>query len=268
MAPNIGHERISQVWFAGMHANVGGGYPDDGLAHVALGWVMDQAELNGLRLEPQIRDELKAMADDNAPLYDSRHGLAGYYRYNPRRIEALVQRNRLRIGPVKVHESVLRRIQAGTDGYAPITLPPGFAVVTIAGDIVDGDTYLRGRTPGGGAAGGAPVPAAAALAPASTAWVGRESTRAMTAMPWWAIRRPRCPTAAARCTAWTRPRPAHWGPIAPASRQRAGRMTACCWPAWWRAPMARNSSMSMTASRCQAWASRSTPATPAAAGCG
>ena len=176
VAPNIGHERISQVWFAGMHANVGGGYPDDGLACVALGWVMDQAELNGLRLEPQIRDELKALADDNAPLYDSRHGLAGYYRYNPRRIEALVQRDRLRIGPVKVHESVLRRIQAGTDGYAPITLPPGFAVVTIAGDIVDGDTYLRGRTPGGGAAGGAPVPAAAALAPASTAWVGRDSS--------------------------------------------------------------------------------------------
>jgi uncharacterized protein (DUF2235 family) len=30
-------QRIQQVWFAGAHANVGGGYPDDGLAFTALG---------------------------------------------------------------------------------------------------------------------------------------------------------------------------------------------------------------------------------------
>ena len=175
VAPHVRHERISQVWFAGVHSNVGGGYPDDGLAHVALGWIMDQAELNDLRLEPQIRDELHALADENAPIYDSRHGLGGYYRYNPRRIEALVRLNKLRLGPVKVHESVLRRIRVGQDGYAPITLPAGFAVVKIDGDILDGDTYLRGFSAGGGAAGGAPVPAAAALAPANTSWVGRQS---------------------------------------------------------------------------------------------
>jgi uncharacterized protein (DUF2235 family) len=29
-------ERITQVWFAGVHSNVGGGYPDDSLAHVSL----------------------------------------------------------------------------------------------------------------------------------------------------------------------------------------------------------------------------------------
>src|ERR1700730_845559 len=36
-------ERISQVWFAGVHSNVGGGYPDDTLAMVPLYWMMTEA---------------------------------------------------------------------------------------------------------------------------------------------------------------------------------------------------------------------------------
>src|SRR4030095_12776078 len=32
-------ERLQQVWFSGVHANVGGGYPDDGLAFVTLQWM-------------------------------------------------------------------------------------------------------------------------------------------------------------------------------------------------------------------------------------
>ncbi|MEA2872811.1 MAG: hypothetical protein QOH67_2787, partial [Hyphomicrobiales bacterium] len=35
-------ERLSQVWFCGVHANVGGGYPDDSLAYVPLDWIMDE----------------------------------------------------------------------------------------------------------------------------------------------------------------------------------------------------------------------------------
>ena len=175
LAPHIRHERISQVWFAGVHSNVGGGYPNDGLAHIPLLWIMGQAKHCRLRFEERISDELRALSDENAPIYDSRRGVGGYYRYNPRRIEQLVRANRLSIGPVKVHESVLRRIRAGHDGYAPIVLPPGFAVVTIAGDIVDADDYLRGITVGGGAAAGAPVPPAASMAPPDTSWVGPAS---------------------------------------------------------------------------------------------
>ena len=38
-ATDIDQERISQVWFAGMHSNVGGGYPDDALSCVSFdGW--------------------------------------------------------------------------------------------------------------------------------------------------------------------------------------------------------------------------------------
>ena len=140
---HIDDERISQVWFAGVHANVGGGYPDDCLSFVPLQWIMDEAARYGLRFEPQIRSEMLALSDENGPLYDSRRGLAGYYRYKPRRIEQLTHTRKVTVGRTKVHESVLRRIQVGHDGYAPIALPPGFAVVKMDGGIVDGNTYLQ-----------------------------------------------------------------------------------------------------------------------------
>ncbi len=139
----LAQERISQVWFAGVHANVGGGYADDALAYVSLQWMMQQAHAKGLRFEPTVEQLQQELSDENGRLYDSRHGLAGYYRYNPRRIERLVNTPQVTVERTKVHESVLRRLRAGHDGYAPITLPPGFAVVMMDGRIVDGDAYLR-----------------------------------------------------------------------------------------------------------------------------
>ena len=39
--------RIEQVWFAGAHSNVGGGYPKQGMSLVALEWMMRKAECTG-----------------------------------------------------------------------------------------------------------------------------------------------------------------------------------------------------------------------------
>ena len=35
--------RLKQVWFAGVHSNVGGGYGKDGLAYVSLNWMLAEA---------------------------------------------------------------------------------------------------------------------------------------------------------------------------------------------------------------------------------
>jgi uncharacterized protein (DUF2235 family) len=43
----IRDERISQVWFAGVHSNVGGGYPDDTLAQVPLHWMIQETPGRG-----------------------------------------------------------------------------------------------------------------------------------------------------------------------------------------------------------------------------
>jgi uncharacterized protein (DUF2235 family) len=128
----IGDERLSQVWFSGVHSDVGGGYPDDAVSYAPLKWIMDGAEKAGLRFNRRICAEYAALGDENGVVHDSRGGVAGYYRYAPRRIDALAKpqrkdpsrRRKVAIERVKIHESALRRIRVGQDGYAPISLPP------------------------------------------------------------------------------------------------------------------------------------------------
>jgi uncharacterized protein (DUF2235 family) len=38
---------LEQVWFSGVHSDVGGGYPEAGLSDVTLRWMMDKAEEHG-----------------------------------------------------------------------------------------------------------------------------------------------------------------------------------------------------------------------------
>jgi hypothetical protein len=151
---DIKHERISQVWFSGMHSNVGGGYPDDALSCVSLSWMTRQAEKRELLFWPELITHYIAKADPLGRIYDSRSGLKGYYRYNPRKIEWLTNGqvhekgffNRrwpnpsptVTIRRPKIHQSVFDRIRAAPEAYAPIVFPERYAVVTEAGEILDG----------------------------------------------------------------------------------------------------------------------------------
>jgi uncharacterized protein (DUF2235 family) len=45
------NQRIEQVWFAGVHSNVGGGYPDARLSELTLEWMLERAQQCGLALE-------------------------------------------------------------------------------------------------------------------------------------------------------------------------------------------------------------------------
>jgi len=146
----IENERISQVWFAGAHANVGGGYPDDGLSFVALDWIMTEAGKCGLKFDAEkLRDnawrDIGKAQNFRGRLYNSRRGLASYYRYGPRRIEELIDahrgtRDEVIISIPKVHHSVFDRIMAGIDAYAPINLPEHYAVVNADGTVTE-NTY-------------------------------------------------------------------------------------------------------------------------------
>lgn len=142
LASSIDDERVSQVWFTGMHSDVGGGYPDDGLAHVSLCWMAEQAMCagKGLRLFPQMIEEWQSLANPSGPIHDSRSGPAGYYRYKPRSVAALCDDDFVKvcIPRPKIHESVFERIVSGRDEYAPIVLPDRYAVVRADGAILDG----------------------------------------------------------------------------------------------------------------------------------
>jgi hypothetical protein len=62
---------VEQRWFAGVHSNVGGGYPDRGLSNVALRWMVDRAGQCGLHLDPAFVEQVHQGCDCQATLYDS-----------------------------------------------------------------------------------------------------------------------------------------------------------------------------------------------------
>jgi uncharacterized protein (DUF2235 family) len=128
-----GQSNLEQVWFAGVHSNVGGGYPKQGMSLVTLDWIIQKAGENGLRI---LSDDVKTYWEHGSvddKLYDSRAGLGVFYRWKPRDMRALSEKHGA--GTPQVHLSVLERIAHGTEGYAPGTLAPRVQVVfTSSGD--------------------------------------------------------------------------------------------------------------------------------------
>lgn len=76
--PTLWHPRsgldLEQVWFAGSHSDIGGGYPADeaGLfaSDIALDWMVQEAKMAGLEIEPHL--PAAARPDPRAKLHNSR----------------------------------------------------------------------------------------------------------------------------------------------------------------------------------------------------
>ena len=130
-------DRIEQVWFAGAHSNVGGGYPKQGMSLVALDWMLAHAAESGLRLHKMDRELFHCHASVDDMLYNPRGGLGAFYRWAPRDIRRYCARNG--IAP-RIHLSVAERIAHATDDYAPGNIPPA---VTVAMTPVDRDDPRR-----------------------------------------------------------------------------------------------------------------------------
>lgn len=138
---DVASGKITQAWFAGVHANVGGGYPDDSLAGVPFQWILSEAQAAGLVLKvtPQQPDAVLVAAssrDKDGRLYDSRSGVASYYRYGPRDLRALCSDGYHRVrAPVRIHHSVFERIGSDATAYAPLGLPENYEVVLSDGTV-------------------------------------------------------------------------------------------------------------------------------------
>jgi uncharacterized protein (DUF2235 family) len=118
-----------EVWFAGVHSDVGGGYPNDETAFEPLLWIADQAAAQDLVFDQGALDRYRARLYPQALIHDSRQGLASIYRYAPRVIGSLAAEG----GAPVVHHSVLEKMASGADGYAPLGLPMGFRVLPKTG---------------------------------------------------------------------------------------------------------------------------------------
>lgn len=73
---------IEQVWFAGGHSDVGGGYAECGLSDIPLVWMAEKAEGCGLVLDWKCLPDPKAL-DPRAPRHETRWGLSRRDRWTP-----------------------------------------------------------------------------------------------------------------------------------------------------------------------------------------
>ena len=137
-APASWHERrIQEVWFPGMHSNVGGGYPDDTLAHVPLHWVAREAESLGLRFATDAPDGWYANSSPLGHAHDSRAGTAALFRYDPREISRGAEFG----GEPVLHHAVPEKMAYGSDNYAPLGVPDTALVL-------DAPAHAGGACPG------------------------------------------------------------------------------------------------------------------------
>lgn len=125
-------DNVNQVWFAGMHANVGGGYERDGMAGVPLYWIMKQAEEKGLIFNFDATQLALDSSHEHGRMYNTRLGLKMMYRYQPRKIEKLCKTDEgkdILLDKIKIHGSVIERLRHRTANYTPGHIPEKFDIV-------------------------------------------------------------------------------------------------------------------------------------------
>ncbi len=115
------HQIVEQVWFAGAHANVGGGYADSGLSDLAFLWMVQKAEAGGLTFDQQ---ELAQNVRMNV-LGELRNSRIGLYRLFPEYIRP--------IGRVYTEDIDPSALQRRAEAQDPVYHPPNF------------EAYLRGK---------------------------------------------------------------------------------------------------------------------------
>lgn len=96
------HPDARQLWFPGVHADVGGGYADCALSNGALRWMMEEAAATGLEFRAAARALVQA--DPCGPLHNSCKGAFARMRTRPRDLPAMVPANQ-----AQFHLSALER---------------------------------------------------------------------------------------------------------------------------------------------------------------
>lgn len=106
------HPGIKELWFPGVHSDVGGGYADCNLSNGALLWMMEESSEVGLTFREGIQSQIKA--DPLGVMHYSFKGAFAKLRSRPRNIDAMFEGNR-----DIFHPSALKR-----QALSPIEQPP------------------------------------------------------------------------------------------------------------------------------------------------
>ena len=139
---HVEDQTLEQVWFAGVHSDVGGGYDDPSLAEIPLLWMVERARGHGLAFQPdhfRVTDAIpyetdrcmgaEIKPDALGPIHVSRKG---FYRLLERHVRELRQGD-----GQSAASSAVRRLRA-LEEYRPASLARW-----VAGDLPVTTVYER-----------------------------------------------------------------------------------------------------------------------------
>jgi uncharacterized protein (DUF2235 family) len=133
-------ENWRELWFPGVHSDVGGGYPtaDGSLWRPPFEWMLGEARSAGLLVDDERLERVLQGSNDSDPWNDMKHeSLTGKWwpaEFFPKMVwrpgrgkrpELGLGRHRIIDPPIELHRSALLRIK-GPTGYAPPNLSPAF----------------------------------------------------------------------------------------------------------------------------------------------
>lgn len=126
------HNDAKEVWFPGVHSDVGGGYADTDLSDIALKWMIEESGNAGLNF----RNISKQLNPNPAGvLHNSYKGLFSLLRSRPRNVPAVDEQSNGGL----FHESVFERQKV-----SPITAPAYWPTKRIGvGEIFKVDVFAR-----------------------------------------------------------------------------------------------------------------------------
>jgi len=111
-------ERIDEVWFSGVHSDVGGGYDPRRLADTTLHYMMSRAAEHGIVFHSSAVGEVSSNPDGLGVLH--RHGKRPKdYKMSPRKIGVWAGNEFAEGHKPRIHKTVLNRIEGRVDGYSP-----------------------------------------------------------------------------------------------------------------------------------------------------
>jgi uncharacterized protein (DUF2235 family) len=105
-------ERIQQIWFAGVHSDIGGGYPDQQslLSDITLSWMVQAAQQHGIEFIADVMDYMAPY-----PLGMMHNSFEGGWAILGEKVREIKEND-------SIHSSVKTRVEGGI-GYNPANLP-------------------------------------------------------------------------------------------------------------------------------------------------
>ena len=113
--------KMKQVWFCGVHTDVGGGYPEEDLSNITLNWMIREAKAKNLIIyekSPAFKKLLASKPDINGMMHNEQKHFPGKLMKKAKRTW-----NKSTHGEPCIHESVFKRTRNSDNSEVPMYNP-------------------------------------------------------------------------------------------------------------------------------------------------